>query len=293
MVGFASTPVITGDHDWTLLESNPLVLPRSTTLVVVRAALTGAGKAWFDEIHLFIDDTAEAASGLSPPSGDRAVSAGETGRDTRRLAEEVAREDLGKLVKGRIVGASPLVKDATIIGYLPDWAHNHVDWFAICDGTISRDSSIPSGGVRALLEWALPSEQDLAKPGRRFVLALFARQVPTAAMGPVLVYPALEAWPEATNWRSQPAYADEPSAAIPLSPEVGWKFIDVTAVVRAQAGSPGESHGVLIRFGNEDHVAPKASTFRFVSREAEGKWARLRPLFLVIDPVASAGPAAK
>jgi hypothetical protein len=72
---------------------------------------------------------------------------------------------------------------------------------------------------------------------------------------------------------------------------VGWKFIDVTAVVRAQAGSPGESYGVLIRFGNEDHVAPKASTFKFVSREAEGKWARLRPLFLVVDPVVSAGPA--
>jgi hypothetical protein len=289
MVGFASTSVLTGDHDWTLLESRPLNLPRSTALVVVRAALTGAGKAWFDEIHLLVDDSAEAGSATKVPQGAAEAWANESAQATQRVAEERARAELAKLVDGRIVRAIPLVKDAMVIAYLPDWAHNHVDWFGICDGGFAGESPMDRGGVRALIEWPAPSQQDIAIPGRRFWLALYARRVPASAAGPVLVYPVIEAWPEATSWKHQPAYADEPAAASRLSPEVGWKLLDVTAVVRAQVHTPEESHGVLLRFGNEDHVAPKISTFEFASREAEGEWAHRRPILLVVDPLPPSG----
>ena len=94
--------------------------------------------------------------------------------------------------------------------------------------------------------------------------------MPAHATGPVLIYPVLEAWPESTSWRNQPGYADEPSATVRLEPKTGWKLFDVTDAVRAQMASPEKFHGVMLRFGNEDHVASKSSTYEFASREAEG-----------------------
>ena len=154
LVGFASTPVLTGDNDWALLELRPLVLPHSTQLVIVRAALTGKGKAWFDDIHLIVDDGGGAGPAARASFG-HAVRSGE-GRAASRTA--VCADDLVKLVQGRIVRASSLVKDAAIIAYLPDWHHNHVDWFAVCDGGFSGEGPLAQGGVRALLDWAAPSE---------------------------------------------------------------------------------------------------------------------------------------
>jgi hypothetical protein len=293
MVAFESTPVLRGDNGWTFIESRPLVLPHSTELVVVRAALTGAGKAWFDDIHLVVDDAAGDGALVSAPPGMPAGAASAPDRNTPGLPEQSVPKEVARLVSGRVVRASALVKDATVIAYLPDWAHNHVDWFAICDGGFGREAPVPGGGVRALLEWAPPLEQDLELPERRFWLAIYAQRAPAAATGPVLVYPVLTPWPETTSWKTQPAYADEPSTEVHLSPENGWKFIDVTRAVRASARAPGEFHGVLLRFGNEEHVFPKASTFEFKSREAEGDAARRRPLLLVVDPLPNAGSGAR
>jgi hypothetical protein len=285
LVGFVSTPVLTGDNDWTLLESRPLVLPRATGLVIVRAAVTGKGKAWFDDIHLILDDAAGSGPSASASAGSAQVSAKEGTPAAPRVSEEAVRDELAKLVRGRIVRALPLVRDAAIIGYLPDWHHNRVDWFAIFDGGFSGESPPAHGGVRALLDWAAPPEQDIKTPGRRFLLALYARRVTAHTTGPVLIYSVLEAWPEGTSWRTQPVYADEPSATIRLEPKTGWKLLDLTDAVRAQAASPEKFHGVMLRFGNEDHVASKATTYEFASRDAEGDWMALRPMLLVVDPL--------
>jgi hypothetical protein len=286
LIGFESTPVLTGDHDWTLLESRPLVLPRSTAVVIVRAALTGSGKAWFDDIHLVVDDDAKAKAApatLAPPAAADVVTK-EADQAVPRVTEEAVRKELSVRAKGRIVRVQPLDKDATIISYLPDWNHNHVDHFGVSDGGSAGESPTGRGGVRALLEWPSPSAQSIDKTGRRFLLALYARRVTAGGTGPVLVYPILEEWPELTSWKSQPAYADEPSGSIQLGPEMGWKLFDVTAIVRKQAAEPKNFHGVMLRFGNEDHVLWKTSTFVFTSREAEGEWTPLRPMLLFVDP---------
>jgi hypothetical protein len=290
LVGFVSTPVLTGENDWTLLESRPLVLPRSTGLLIVRAALTGKGKAWFDDIHLILDDATGSGPSASAAPGPAPGSAQDGGPAAPRVSEAAVRDELAKLVPGRIVRTSSLVKDAAIIAYLPDWHHNHVDWFAISDGGFSGGSTLAHGGVRALLDWAAPSEQDIKTPGRRFLLALYARRVTPQPTGSVLLYTVLEPWPEGTSWRSQPAYADEPSATIRWEPNKGWKLLDVTNVVRAQTASPEKFHGVMLRFGNEDHVASKTSTYEFASRDAEGEWLPLRPMLLVVDPLTDGSP---
>ena len=54
--------------------------------------------------------------------------------------------------------------------------------------------------------------------------------------------------------------------------------------------SPEKFHGVMLRFGNEDHVASKSSTYEFASREAEGDGMSVRPLLLVVDPLPARSP---
>jgi hypothetical protein len=285
LVGFASTPVLTGDNDWALLESRQLILPHSTRLVIVRAALTGKGKAWFDDIHLIVDEPGgpgpEARASFGTPS--------ESAKEERPAAPRLP-DELAKLVQGRIIRASSLAKDAAIIAYLPEWHHNRVDWFAICDGGFSGEGALSQGGVRALLDWTAPSDEDIESPGRRFLLALYARRVPAQATGQVLIYPILEAWPENTSWRNQPGYADEPASTVRLDPKRGWKLFDVTDAVRSQTASPDKFHGVMLRFGNEDHVSSKSSTYEFASREAEGEWTSVRPLLLVVDLLPARSP---
>ncbi len=249
-------------------------------MVIVRAALTGSGKAWFDDIHLVVDDDAKPAPAASAPPAAENVVMKEADQAVPLVTEEAVRKELSARGKGRIVRSQPLVKDATIIGYLPDWNHNHVDHFGVSDGGSAGENPASRGGVRALLEWPSPSEEEIDKPGRRFLLALHARRVTAGGTGPVLVYPILEEWPELTSWKSQPAYADEAATSIHLGPEMGWKLFDVTAIVRKQAAKPESFHGVMLRFGNEDHVLWKTSTFVFTSREAEGEWAPLRPMLL-------------
>src|SRR5262249_14978654 len=47
LIGFTSTPVHRGTHGWELTQSPELVVPAETERVIVRAALTGRGKALF------------------------------------------------------------------------------------------------------------------------------------------------------------------------------------------------------------------------------------------------------
>ena len=60
MLAFTSTPPLYGTHDWQEVSSPYVSVPHDAKAVVVRAALTGSGRVWFDEIQLE----------TSGPSGD-------------------------------------------------------------------------------------------------------------------------------------------------------------------------------------------------------------------------------
>ena len=52
LLAFATTPVVRGDQDWLFLQSDPVAVPSQTAVVTVRAALTGKGEAWFDDLSV-------------------------------------------------------------------------------------------------------------------------------------------------------------------------------------------------------------------------------------------------
>ncbi|MBX3406776.1 MAG: hypothetical protein KF869_08425 [Phycisphaeraceae bacterium] len=56
MPSFGSTEVIKGTQEWKRVQSKPVRLSPNVTMVTVRAALTGTGKAWFDDIMLELAD---------------------------------------------------------------------------------------------------------------------------------------------------------------------------------------------------------------------------------------------
>ncbi len=56
LVGFVSTVVVTGSSDWQRCHSELLSIPENTDRVMVRAALTGTGKVWFDDVELVMID---------------------------------------------------------------------------------------------------------------------------------------------------------------------------------------------------------------------------------------------
>ena len=206
--------MLTGDNDWALLEYAPA---RPASLDATghrpRRRMTGKGKAWFDDIHLIVDD----GGGAGPAARASLGTPSDPAKEERPAAPRVP-DDLVKLVQGRIVRASSLVKDAAIIAYLPDWHHNHVDWFAVCDGGFSGEGPLSQGGVRALLDWAHAFGRRHQESRAPVPARIHARRVPAQATGPVLIYPILEAWPENTSWRNQPGYADEPSSTVRLDP---------------------------------------------------------------------------
>lgn len=56
MTSFGSTETVKGTQDWKRVQSKPVRLAPSVTVVTVRAALTGTGKAWFDDVTLELAD---------------------------------------------------------------------------------------------------------------------------------------------------------------------------------------------------------------------------------------------
>jgi hypothetical protein len=244
MVAFASTPVIRGTQDWALARSRPLVVPPGTRSLVVRAALTGEGKVWFDDLSLVAE----------PPAAARAD------------------DDLAKIAPGRIARAVPVARDVMILKYLPEWDHGNVDNLGVGNY---------DGGVRALLAWPELSPREVAPPGRRFLLAVYAREARSRGpAGPVQVHEILEDWGERTSWATRPRAAEAPAATAEFEPGAGWKLFDVTPIVRARARTPG----VLLRFRDEDRPAREGCQYDIVSREGAGEWSERRPLLLLVDP---------
>lgn len=273
LIGFASTPVFRGTKGWTLAEAPELVVPPDTKKMLVRAALTGKGTAYFDDVSLEVVDGAAAAG------GDTAVSDARTSKAARRERAAINRaaSDAVPPVAGQIVRRLPLVKDTMVLAYLRRWNHGNVDNIAVANN---------DGGVHTLLAWEQPSSAEIAQPDLRFLLAMYSRTTTLhGTPAPIEVREVLGDWDETTSWEKRPQGAAEAAAEFEMQPGEGWKLFDVTSLVRKQAIAPGANHGVVLRFP-EPHSKEKSewSGYAFVSREAIGEWESRRPVLLVVRP---------
>ena len=61
----------------------------------------------------------------------------------------------------------------------------------------------------------------------------------------------------------------------------GWKVFDITLLIRDQIKSKRKSHGLMLRFNQENRTDKDWSGYAFVSREGLGQWAHKRPQFLI------------
>jgi hypothetical protein len=258
MLAFASTPVVRGTQDWTSVRSREIIVPEETKRIAVRAALTGQGKAWFDDLSLKIVD-------------DQAVA------DVKqeKLSNEAPRQ-LAELVDGRILRTLPITKDCMVLSYMPDWSHGRVDNIGVANN---------NGGVRTLLAWSgeIPASA-LSEESRRVLIALYSRET-TAKSDPGVmeVLPLSGPWPELTSWKTQPTASKEAVAEHNFAPGEGWKLFDVTTLVRNQLTSGEECYGVILQFQQEDFTAQTWSGYAFVSREGLGKWAGKHPRLLIVE----------
>jgi RNA polymerase sigma factor (sigma-70 family) len=185
-------------------------------------------------------------------------------------------EALIKRVPGRVVKALDVTKDSMVLAYLPDWNFGNVDNI----GVEGHD-----GGVRTYIKWADVPPQEADAPGRRFLLAIYARKtVDDGRPGPILGLEVTEKWPEIISWKTQPETRAEPAVSFPFEPGKGWKLFDVTPLVaaRAKAGKPG--HGIVLRFQKEDSGRGEWSGYQLVSREASNGLEDRRPRLLIVDP---------
>ncbi|NLE62126.1 MAG: DNRLRE domain-containing protein, partial [Planctomycetes bacterium] len=264
LVGFASTPVFRGTRDWTFTEAQDIVVPQGTAGLVVRAALTGKGQAFFDDLSL------------------------------RVIGEPAPSEpEVEEHVEGRVLRVLPIVKDCMILSYLADWDHGDVDNLAVGNY---------DGGIRMLMAWPQPAAQDvsqptgkdLSQPGLRFLLALYCRR-PQVSAAPqpfhLQMHEILENWKETTSWEKQPRFAAEPVASLEIPPGGGWKMLEVTKLVQAQAEAQRPSFGIVLRFAEENrrHDRDDRLDYGFVSREGIGEWENRRPVLLVVDPTKPPG----
>lgn len=258
MLAFASTPVVRGTQDWTGSRSRAIVVPPETKKIMVRAALTGLGKAWFDDLSLTIVDEEPAAA-------------------TQKELSPDDREQLAKLAGGKIFNSVPITKDCMVLAYLPDWSHGNVDNIAVANN---------SGGVRTLLAWDSESlaKSVLSKNNRRALIALYSRRTTAGPdSGTVQVRSLRDSWPELTSWKTQPDSSNEVVAEHDFVPGEGWKLFDVTSLVQKQLESGEKCHGVILQFQRESFVSDTWSGYAFASREGLGEWAGRHPHLLIVE----------
>jgi hypothetical protein len=249
LIGLSSTPVYRGTHDWTYVQAPDMVVPPLTKELTVRAALTGKGKAFFDDLFLGI---------IGDP--------------------KTYEDDLREQVTGRILRVVPVTKDSMVLAYLPRWSHGDIDNIGIANN---------HGGVRLLLEWEQPAPEEVARPNLQFLLALFAREMQgSGTPAPVDAHEVLEAWSEIISWGEQPRFAEHPATTFKIPVGMGWKILDMSPLIREQAKADRRSHGVVLRFAQEDRDTQAADLcgYGFVSREGIGEHENRRPVFLVVDP---------
>ena len=242
----ADTDHITHDQkDWVLVLSEPLNIPRQTHLLRTRASLTGTGTAWFDDLML---------AEFQPPP------------------KMVIDDHLKDAVDAKIIKAYPVNKDSLIMAYLPEWSNSRTDHLSVADCY---------GGARALFDWPQIEQKYLENPKYHLVLALYSRQTTyNPPFTKLRAYEILENWPEITSWQREPQTAESYFAEFELTDGNDWKFFDVTSLLRRQANTGRENHGIKLRFAQENN--PQWSGYKFVSRESKPDLVHLRPKLLVI-----------
>jgi len=268
MLAFASTPVFRGSQDWVLARANPIVVPEDTKSIIVRAALTGKGRVWFDDLTLATASAGSQPTSATAPAGEAKVSVDE------KLREKVP---------GRIIQVLPVRKDCMVLSYIPQWSHGNIDNIAVANN---------DGGVRTLVDWGSIPAAEARREDRRFLLALYSRETTAKpSPGAIQVCEILGDWPERTPWASQPRYAPKPVGESQFEPDEGWKIFDVTSLVRDQAKAGRRNHGVMLRFSREDRSGNKAdwSGYAFASRECPREQGQHRPVLLVVEPAKPAG----
>jgi len=230
---------------WVLVLSKAVTIPQETLVVRIRASLTGTGKAAFDDLKL---------AEFEPP------------------IEPVVDDELKSLVDGEIVNVYPINKDSLIMAYLPQWCHGRANYTAI---------SNCYGGARVLLNWPDISGEDLENSDYRFVVALYSYETAyQPPVGSMVIHKITEPWSELSSWQTRPEIAKGPVTKTEFTEGQGWKFFDVTALIRKQTKAGGENYGIEIRF--IDERVPAWSGYKFVSRESKPEKVSLRPKLLVI-----------
>ena len=248
VLAYAKTPVIFEQKEWLLLYSEPMTVPRGTASIDVRLTLTGVGNVWFDDISV---------SAFDPE------------------IKVVIDDELSGAVKGKIVKALAVNKDSMILSYMVHWNHGNIDNVAIANCY---------GGARLLVDWADIAAKDAGNPDYSFILALYSRETtyrpPATQIG---VYEILEDWGELVSWETEPASPENAISKYDIEDGNGWKFFDVTSMVRDQQANNRKNYGVTLRFDNEDSEA--WSGYRFVSREAFKSWVPRSPKILIVRKV--------
>jgi RNA polymerase sigma factor (sigma-70 family) len=199
-------------------------------------------------------------------------------RKTQKTGPSAAVDaDLAKRVPGPIVRAVPISKDLMILSYMPEWNHGELD-----------NIGIGNSGCRTLMQWPRIPNDEANAPDRRFLIAIYARQIASnPPAGPIVACEILDEWTEQSSWNTRPEYETKPFATYAFEPGDGWKLLDITALVRAQAKADRDRHGVMLRFLQEDIPPIRCSSYFLVSREGAGEWANRRPMLLVVkDPKA-------
>lgn len=273
LVGFVSTPVFRDTHGWTLVQADELTIPADTAQLMVRAVLTGKGKAYFDDLLL---EVVEPTTGGTRVGGSRHEARAQKLASRPVTPNASPNDELAAQVSGRIVRRLPVTADQMILAYLPQWNHGRVD-------NVGVDNN--DGGVRTLVTWQPPSNEELARPNARFLLAMYARDTKLRDNpGKIGVHEVLGDWDESTSWQRQPLFAEKPASEHGMIAGQGWKLFDVTSLVR-QAKSPDGSHGIILRFAEEQHAGSRDdwSGYAMVSREAIGEWQWARPVLLVVE----------
>ncbi|HEX8522855.1 MAG TPA: DNRLRE domain-containing protein [Tepidisphaeraceae bacterium] len=259
LLAIASTSVVKGDQDWTRLTTRPVAVPQATAVITVRAALTGKGKAWFDDIEV----TEVGDAGAATPAQVQ------TPPPTPQAAPQTNPVPLAHVVQGKIVDQLPVSQDAMIISYIPLGEYPALDYFAVANN---------EQGVRGLIRW---NKVPASANGKKFLLALYSSETTEAAdPGSVEVHEVTSEWSDSVSWKEMPKFSQDVVSSTPFSKGIGWKVFDVTDVVKKQM-SQEQPRGVMLKFADETKHAPGGwSGYQFISRERGGP---LAPVLLVVE----------
>lgn len=194
-------------------------------------------------------------------------------RQARELSEFGPPRPLPEDIADNLIQTIPIDKDSMILSYIPQWAHGNVDNIAVANN---------GGGVRILLDWPEIDPALLSDDGVRILLAMYSRKTTLAEpAGTIGIHEITEPWDELTSWDTQPSASASPLSSASFEPGDGWKFFDVTDIVRRKAPESG-AHGIMLHFEKEDRASGDWSGYAFVSREGHALWKGSRPALLVL-----------